>query len=243
MDYRISDFYMDPPESDVSCYSETTLRLPDCYWCYDAPLEAPPVNELPALSGGGVTFGCLNSFSKVSPEALEIWCQILRAVPNSKLLLHAKSGSHRQRVFELLENHSIKRDRCAFVGPLPTADYFKRYHQIDIALDPFPYAGGTTTCDALWMGVPVVTLKGRELAVGRGGVSILSTLRERALIAETPENYVHIATQLAGDIPRLRHLRHTLRARMQASPLMDQKRFARAIENLYRTAWRNWCSP
>ncbi len=241
MDYRISDSYMDPPESDTSCYSEKTLRLPDCYWCYDTPPDAPPVNELPALSGRGVTFGCLNSFSKVSPEALETWSRILLAVPNSKLRLHAKAGSHRERVFNFLENRGVKRERCEFIGPLQTADYFKLYQRIDIALDPFPYAGGTTTCDALWMGVPVVTLGQSKLAVGRGGVSILSNINEQQLITANPNDYVQRAAELAADLNRLAELRRTLRDRMHQSPLMDAPRFARAMESLFREAWQNWC--
>ena len=120
------------------------------------------------------------------------------------------------------------------------SDYFALYRQIDIGLDPFPCNGGTTTCDALWMGVPVVTLAGRT-AVGRGGVSVLRNVGLPELIAETPEQYVQIAAALAGDLPRLAELRRTLRERMRASPLMDAPRFARNVEAAYRQMWRKWC--
>jgi predicted O-linked N-acetylglucosamine transferase (SPINDLY family) len=121
------------------------------------------------------------------------------------------------------------------------AEYFGSYQRIDVALDPFPYGGGTTTCDALWMGVPVVSLAG-QTAVGRGGVSILSNVGLPELIAQTPEHYVQVAAKLAQDLPRLSQLRATLRERMQASPLMNAPRFARNVEAAYRTMWRRWCA-
>ena len=120
------------------------------------------------------------------------------------------------------------------------AVYFQRYQSIDIALDTFPFGGGTTTCNALWMGVPVVSLAGRT-AVGRAGLSILSNVGLPELVANTPEQYMRLAVRLANDLPRLKDLRSTLRARMQASPLMDAPRFARNIEAAYRQMWRNWC--
>ena len=141
---------------------------------------------------------------------------------------------------DLLERQGIDPRRAKFVGWVPLSEYFKRYEQIDVGLDPFPCNGGTTTCDALWMGVPVVTLAGRT-AVGRGGVSILANVNLPELIAQTPEQYVQIATDLAGDLPRLAELRRTLRGRMQGSALMDAPRFARNIEGAYRQMWRNWC--
>ena len=158
---------------------EQSVRLPETYWCYRPPIETPPVNALPALEAGHVSFGSLNNFCKVTPPALAAWSRLLQAVPESRLLLHARAGSHRDRVRAFLAEQGISAERVEFVDFLPTAEYFGVYRQIDVALDPFPYGGGTTTCDALWMGVPVVSLAG-QTAVGRGGLSILSNLEQDA---------------------------------------------------------------
>ena len=178
-------------------------------------METPAVGGLPAAEAGSVTFGCLNNFCKASPASLAAWSRLLQAVPGSKMLLHAHAGSHRRRVQRFLTEQGVSADRLAFVGLLPTAEYFGRYRQIDVALDPFPYGGGTTTCDALWMGVPVVSLRG-ETAVGRGGLSILSNVGLRELVARDVDEYVQIAAGLAGDLPRLAQLRATLRQRSGA---------------------------
>jgi predicted O-linked N-acetylglucosamine transferase (SPINDLY family) len=239
IDYRLSDPFMDPVGMDESIYSERTIRLPETYWCYQPYTGMPAVGPLPAQERGFITFGCLNNFCKVSDPALLTWAQLLRAVPNSALLLHAKPGSQRQRVADLLEREGIDPARIQFAGRLPLKDYFALYGQIDIALDTFPFGGGTTSCDALWMGVPVVSLAGKT-AVGRGGLSILSNLGLAELVADSPESYVRIAGELARDLPRLNNLRSTLRQRMLDSPLMDAKRFASNVEKAFRDMWNNW---
>jgi len=239
MDYRIGDPYLDPPGTE-GFYTEATCRLPQTYWCYRPLEETPSVNELPARVAGRVTFGSLNNFSKVTPATLETWAQLLAAVPRSRLLLHAQSGSHRQSVCEVLAAAGVGAERVEFVPLVPQAEYFRHYHRVDIGLDPFPYGGGTTTCDALWMGVPVVTLAG-STAVGRAGVSLLSNVGLRELIAGDRRQYVQIAALLAADLPRLAELRATLRQRMQGSPLMDAPAFARQVEALYRRVWQQWC--
>jgi protein O-GlcNAc transferase len=240
IDYRITDPFLDPPEEKGASYSERSVWIPS-YWCYGIPEEAPPVNELPALSSGHITFACLNNFSKVSPESLETWARILTRVPHARLLLHAHPGSCRQRVGDALARHGVDPARCTFTANVSLADYFRHYHQADIALDCFPYAGGTTSCDALWMGVPLVTLVGRT-AVGRGGVSILENVGLPQFVARSPDDYIRLAVELAGDYPRLRDLRTELRPRMRASRLMDAPHFARATEAAYRTMWREWCA-
>jgi predicted O-linked N-acetylglucosamine transferase (SPINDLY family) len=241
MDYRLTDPYLDPPDSDTSIYSEKSVWLPH-YWCYAPGIDAPPANDLPAnhAEGRTVTFGCLNAFNKVSDDALTTWAKLLVAVPGSRLLLHANPGSHRERVWRTLEAMGVARNRCEFVGISRLEEYFSIYHRIDIGLDPFPYAGGTTTCDALWMGVPVVTLRGQR-AVGRGGVSILSSLGVPEWIAQTREEYVTIAAGLARDLARLAEWRQTLRQRLRQSPLMDAPQFARSIEEAFRQMWRDYC--
>jgi predicted O-linked N-acetylglucosamine transferase (SPINDLY family) len=241
MDYRLSDPYLDPSDSDLSVYSERTIRLPETYWCYSPPGPTPEPSPPPAATMRYLTYGCLNNFVKVSPPALDLWAEILQRVPRSRLIVHSRPGSHLDTVRERFAGKGISPDRLEFPNWQPWPQYVRTYGQIDIALDPFPWGGGITTCDALWMGVPVVTLVGRT-AVGRGGSSILANVGVPELIARTPQQYVQIATDLAGDLPRLADLRRTLRARMQASPLMDAPRFARNVEAAYRQMWRTWCA-
>jgi len=149
-------------------------------------------------------------------------------------------GSHRQRTADRLVAHGISADRLEFLSPCPWEQYIRLYDRIDIALDPFPYNGGITTCDSLWMGVPLVTLSGRT-AVGRAGRTILSNAGLPELIAADPTQYVRLAAELANDLPRLADLRASLRDRMRRSPLMDAPRFARNVESAYRQMWRTWC--
>src|SRR5271170_2447549 len=241
MDYRLSDPYLDPPGTDLSVYSEQTLRLPETFWCYDPQTEEPPANDPSAAKNGFVTFGCLNNFAKVNARVPELWGKVMAACADSRLILLAPTGSARQRFLDQLKKHGIDPARVEFVDRMSRTDYLKLHQRIDIALDPFPCNGHTTSMDAIWMGVPVVTLTGNT-AISRGGRSILSNIGVPELIAETPEEYVNIATKLAGDLPRLAELRRTLRGRMEASPLMDAKRFARNIEAAYREMWRKWCA-
>jgi predicted O-linked N-acetylglucosamine transferase (SPINDLY family) len=241
MDYRLTDPFLDPPGSNDGHYSEKSFRLPKTYWCYAPTCPEIPVGPLSALEGRGVTFGSLNNFSKINASVLDLWLKILHAVPDSRLVLHANEGSHRQRILDLLARAGIAPERLSFTGRRPIADYYRGYHEIDIALDPFPFAGGTTSCDALWMGVPLVTLSG-QTPVSRAGLSLLSNLGLPELVAHTAEDYVRIAVNLAGDLPRLAELRASLRARMEASPLMGSLAFTRDIETAYRIMWRAWCA-
>jgi predicted O-linked N-acetylglucosamine transferase (SPINDLY family) len=245
MDFRLTDPYLDPPGSGVEAnYAERSLRLPRTYWCYAPPPDAPDADAVapppPAGAAGYVTFGCLNQFSKVSSAARQAWARILADMPGSRLILHSLPGRHRVRVAEEFARAGVDPRRMEWVDKLPTRDYFATYHRIDVALDPFPFTGGTTTCDALWMGVPVVTLAGHR-AVARAGLSILSNVGLPQLIARDVDEYVRIATDLAGDAERSAQLRATLRDRMRASPLMDAAQFARDFEEVIRTAWRRWC--
>jgi len=237
--YRLSDPYLDPPGAELPFYREETVRLPETYWCYRPVAECPAVSPLPALTAGHVTFGCLNSFCKVTDATLAAWCRLLTAVGDARLLLHASAGANRDRVRQFVAEQGVAPERLAFVDVLPLEQYLAVYAQIDVALDPFPYGGGTTTCDALWMGVHVVSLAGAT-AVGRGGVSILSNLELTELVAAGETQYVQIATALAGDLGRLGELRATLRRRMEQSPLTDEVRFARHVEAAYRALWQRW---
>jgi predicted O-linked N-acetylglucosamine transferase (SPINDLY family) len=241
MDYRLTDPYLDPPGQYEPVYCEGSIRLPETYWCYRPVVPTPAVNALPALQTGHITFGCLNNFCKVTEPTLTAWGELLRAIPDSTLLLHALSGAHRVGVRDIFSQHGISPERLVFADWAPMAEYLQLYHRIDVALDPFPYCGGTTTCDAIWMGVPVVSLAG-QTAVGRGGLSILSNLGLADFVAYDSEQYVRIALDLANDLARLSRLRATLRDRMQDSPLMDARRFARNVEAAYRAMWQRWCA-
>jgi len=241
VDYRFSDPYLDPPDTDLSIYSEQTVRLEKTYWCYRPGGPAPDVASLPALSAGYITFGCLNNFAKISAPAQKLWIQLLDAVPNARLILHAHEGSHRAAIRERFVRNGIATERMEFIGRKLWPEYIKSYNRIDIGLDPFPYNGGITSCDSLYMGVPVVSLWG-QMAVGRAGKSILTNVGLPELIAQTPEEYLQIAIRLAGDLPRLAELRSRLLLRLENSPLMDARRFAQNVEAAYRKMWRDWCA-
>lgn len=243
MDWRLTDPWLDPtdaPGGDTR-YAERSHRLPATYWCYAAPAAAPEVGPLPAGEKGPVTFGCLNNFCKVTPETLALWAQLLASVPGSRLVLHAPAGATAARVAAQFTSADIAPDRIELVGRVAAAEYFRTYGRIDLALDPFPYTGGTTTCDALWMGVPVVSLAG-AVAVHRGGASLLANAGLGELVATTPAGYLALARDLANDRPRLAGLRGALRERLRVSPLMDADRFTRDLESAWRTLWREWCA-
>jgi predicted O-linked N-acetylglucosamine transferase (SPINDLY family) len=182
---------------------------------------------------GMVTFGSLSHFCKVNDEVMRLWCKALVAVENSRLLLLAPQGRHRGRLADLAERSGVDPSRIVFVSPRPRIDYLKLYWQIDIGLDPFPYNGITTTCDAMWMGVPVVTLKGLR-AAARAGLSLLSNVGLPELVADSQEQYVQIVRDLARDRDRLQLLHASLRQRMLESPLMNARQFAAQVESAFR---------
>lgn len=241
MDYRLSDPFLDPLDANTDVYSEETIRLPDSFWCYDPLTDVPDVSSLPALTEGRVTFGCLNHFRKVNEGVLRVWARVLAAVPRSRLTLMAPQGRARDRVRSILAEGGVQLDRIEFVDRCGRLDYLRRYREIDVCLDTFPSNGHTTSLDALWMGVPMVTLAG-ETVVGRAGVCQAMNLGLPELIATTQEHYVRVASALAGDLEHLGELRRTLRDRMKRSPLMDGPRFARNLESIYRDIWRRFCA-
>ena len=240
IDYRLTDPYLDPECQNDSCYSEHSIRLPETFGCYDSLYDEAFVKELPALTSGTFTFGCLNAFCKINYGVLAVWAELLRAVPRSRLLLSAPSGHARQFVGESLKQRGIDERRVVFAGRQIHQQYLLMYNQIDLCLDPFPCNGYITSLDALWMGVPIITLIGKTV-VGRAGWSVLSNLGLTELTAQTPEEYIAKASTLARELTRLQHLRATLRDRLLASPLADGKRFAVNVELAYRQMWRKWC--
>jgi predicted O-linked N-acetylglucosamine transferase (SPINDLY family) len=240
MDYRLSDPRLDPPGCFEQHYSETTVLLPDAFWCYDPLVDGPPdslaVNALPALSRGHLTLGCLNNPCKLTDHTLRLWSGVMRSLPHARLLLMTPTGSPRRHLQQRMNACNLPVDRIDFVPHQPREKYLKTYHQIDLGLDTFPYNGHTTSLDSFWMGVPVITRVGKT-CVGRGGLSQLFQLDLLELAADSDEAFVACAVELAGDLPRLAKLRRELRPRLQQSPLMDGPRFAANIESAYRRMW------
>jgi protein O-GlcNAc transferase len=236
MDYRFTDPVLDPPGQTDHFYTEQSMRL-ESFWCFEPPANSPAVGPLPAEKNGYITFGSLNSFSKVNDAVLDLWREILAAVPDSRLVLTPPKGKITDRVREKL---GVASARLIGLPRESRLKYFKYYHNVDLALDPFPYAGGITTLDGLWMGVPVVTLPGPTI-VSRGGLSILTHVGLTELAVKTKADYVALAVALARDKARLRELRASLRGRLERSVLMDAKRFAGQMESAYRAIWHKWC--
>ena len=236
MDYRFTDPFLDPPGETDHFYTEQSIRL-ETFWCYEPPANSPETGPLPADKNGYVTFGCLNNFGKVNDEVLELWREILAAVPDSRLVLVPPKGKITDRVRERL---GVAPARLIGLPRESHLQYLNYYHRIDLALDPFPCTGGITTLDGIWMGVPLVTLSGPTVS-SRGSLSILSNLGLRELVVTNRADYVALAVALAQNKERLRELRAGLRERLERSVLMDASRFARQIESAYRTIWRKWC--
>jgi protein O-GlcNAc transferase len=243
IDYRLTDALADPPSLTDSLCSEQLIRLPKCAWCYQAPQQTPAVNALPALQSHHITFGSFNNFTKMNESILKWWAKILHQVPQSRLLFKSKalvSESAREKARQFMRESGIRPDRLDLRVWAPASKHLALYNQIDIALDTYPYHGTTTTCESLWMGVPVVTLAG-QTHVSRVGVSLLQNVGLAEMIGSTPEQYVQIAVDLTNNLPRLAELRSTLRQQMERSPLMDAPKFARNIEAAYRQMWHTWC--
>lgn len=241
IDYRLTDHHLEPNGEDYPLSAEIPIRLPDSWCCYDPVFETPPCEEQPALRAGRITFGSLNNFCKINEVVLARWARVLITVQDSTLLLLCPEGTTRERTLAILSSHGVKPSRVEFVSFQSRQSYLKTYNRIDICLDPFPYNGHTTTLDALWMGVPVLTLPG-TLTPSRAGASLLTTIGLREMIAGSEDDYLALAVNFARDLPRLAALRASLRGCLQRSPLMDAKRFARATEAAYREMWLQWCA-
>ena len=240
MDYLIMDPVTAPAGAEAWC-AEALVRLPHGRFCYAPPADAPPVAERPQ---GPVTFGSFNNLAKVGPEVVRLWGQVLAAVPASRLVLKWKALSQvsvRARLTAAFAAEGIGADRLELRGQSPHADMLAQYGDIDIALDPFPYSGGMTSAEALWMGVPVVTFPQDRIAA-RQTVAFLTELGLTDLAAESADDYVRIAAGLAADPERRADLRRTLRPRMAASPLTDGAQFTPGLEAAYRRMWRRWCA-
>jgi predicted O-linked N-acetylglucosamine transferase (SPINDLY family) len=241
IDYRISDAHADPAGVTDARHTEKLARLPHSQWCYRPFIAAAAAASPPCLRRGYVTFGSFNQALKLSQASRRLWANLLSGVPGSRLVvLGVPAGRARDELLADMKKNGVDPARMNIVPYVSLEDYFGWYNEVDIALDTTPYSGGTTTLDALWMGVPVLTAPG-ERPGSRSAASILTTAGMTDWIASSADEYVQRAVQFSRDQTLLGNLRATLRSRLQASPLMDEAGFARDLESLYRQMWRTYC--
>ena len=244
MDWRLTDVHADPPGDGNEFHSERLARLPETFLCFRPPEEAPEVQAPPHLKKGHLTFGSFNVLSKITREVIAVWAALLHRVPLSRLLLKATglSDSRAQgRLLDEFAHHGVGQERLALL-PMDSdfGTHLSRYHEVDIGLDPFPYNGTTTTLEALWMGVPVITIAGDRHSA-RVGASILVNVGHEELIAGNVDEYQALAADLGSDSGRLTRLRGVMRKHVAASPVRKEAGFTRTLENEYRKMWRTWC--
>lgn len=244
VDFRISDAICDPPGNSDRLHAEKLLRLDGCFVTYLPPADAPEVSAPPSATQTHITFGSFNSINKVNRQTIGLWSQVLQAVPGSRMVIKhfaASYGVARRRIFDTFAKYGIDEQRLTLLPAHPDiAGHLDLYREVDIALDCTPYNGTTTTCEALWMGVPVVTLSGDRHS-SRVGASLLSCVGLSELIATSAEDYVARAALFAADRQYLYRLRQTLRRKLEMSPLLEAAGFTARIESAYRAAWRHWC--
>lgn len=240
MDYRITDGWADPPGMTERWHTEKLIRLENGFLCFAPPAEAPEISPLPAFERGYVTYGSFNALTKITPEMLSVWAQILHETTDSRLLIKNKQLTDRhlqQRLYAQLERHGVPRERVEMLGRTSKEEHMATYGKVDIALDSFPYHGTTTTCDTLWMGIPVITRAGNT-HVSRVGVSLLTRVGLGQLVADDDREYIDQAVRLASDLESLSELRHGLRQMFRQSGLGDGAAFTGQIESVYRRLWR-----
>jgi len=245
IDYRITDSWTDPPGQTEAWHSEILLRLPHGFLCYRPPADCGPVTQPPVTTGKPLTFGSFNALPKTTRRVVALWSSILTALPDARLILKNKSfldPGTRQRYQQLFMAHGIDPDRLDLLGWVSGVNaHMGLYGKIDIALDTFPYNGTTTTCEALWMGVPVLTQEGRA-HVARVGASLLARIGLRDWITQDADEYVQRAVEFAQQPGNLATIRKDLRGRIKASTLSDGPGFARDMEQAYRSIWAEWCA-
>jgi protein O-GlcNAc transferase len=243
IDYRITDAIADPPGEADACHSEKLLRLPRSQWCYRPHPQAPAVSPLPALASGGIMFGSFNRLAKLNDGLLALWGRLLADEPAFALTIATlMDEGNVARVHATLRAHGAREGQVRVLGDLDDTRFRNIRSGIDIALDSHPYNGTTTTCEALWAGLPVVTLAGGHGAA-RNSASLLHAIGLPHLVADNEEDYLRIARELAQDLPALAALRAGLRERMLGHGLCDGPRFTRELEAAYRGIWQDWCEP
>jgi predicted O-linked N-acetylglucosamine transferase (SPINDLY family) len=241
MDYYLSDSLCDPIGMTDHLYSERVWRLPRVFCCYLPPMEFPAVGDAPFRAKGSITFGCFNNMAKVTDAFIDLWAEILNRVSGSRLYLKSAAFEEGRTTCLTLRDRFLKYgidSERIVMNPFAAnvCDHLLQYNQVDIALDTYPYHGTTTTCEALWMGVPVVTLAGRT-HLSRVGASLLTSIGLAGLVADTMSSYVNVAVALANDLNRLLQLREDLRFMMSTSPLMDSFGVTREVEAAYKSMY------
>ena len=243
IDYCLSDYYS-TLDQEETFYSEKIIRMPNTWLCYTPPDYAPAIGSLPKEVNGYTTFGSFSNPAKINGRVLTVWAKILRSVPNSRLLIKYRGTDadiNTQRIKNFFIKEEIDISRLTLEGHAPHGELLARYNHVDIALDPFPYSGGLTTLEALWMGVPVITLPGATFA-SRHSLSFLSALGLSQLIANTEKDYIEISADLANNIDTLMELRSVLRNKMSNSAICDYNTFAKDFSSLMTGVWRDWCT-
>lgn len=242
IDYLVADPWTLPVSAE-KYFTEKIIRLPETRLCFTPPDEKVEVAPLPALANGHITFGCFNTLTKINDDVVALWSEILHAVTNSKLLLMSNQFNEPAVIQQTIARFSargINDKQLLFQKAVPRADYLACYNRVDIALDPFPYCGGTTTAEALWMGVPVLTLPGDQF-LSRQGLGLLVNAGLPEWVAEDANDYVQRALKHASDLQYLASTRVELRSKLLASPVFDSHRFADHLESALRGIWQEWC--
>jgi len=241
IDYRITDGYANPPGQE-ELYSEKLLRLPHSLWCYHPPERMPPVSPLPALTNNFLTFGSFNNFNKIDDKCIKLWATIMREIPDSRLVfVTIPAGISGSRLAEKFVASGVSGTRLSFHGNLPGAEFRQLLQKIDITLDPVTVNGATSTCESLWMGVPVISLVGMRF-LERAGLSILNAAGMPEFAVNSAEECVAFIKRIANDLPGLSKLRCAMREKISRSPLMNEALFTRNLESLYRSIWTDWCN-
>lgn len=242
IDYVFADAWT-LPDTEEKYFTEKIWRLPDSYLCFTPPASCAEVSPLPALSNTYITFGSFNNLIKINDAVVALWAKVLAAVPRSRLFLKSrqlKDASVRNSILERFARQGVDRERLILEGTVARAEYLTPFQRVDIALDPFPYPGITTSVENLWMGVPVLTLAGKSF-LSRQGIGLLMNAGLPEWIADDADDYVSRAVSHASDLPSLSLLRNGLRQQVRASPIMDAPRFARHFEAALRGMWTDWC--
>jgi predicted O-linked N-acetylglucosamine transferase (SPINDLY family) len=241
IDFRLTDALADPPGDADDRYAEHLIRLPGCAWCYRPDEHAPPADRID--DDAPVTFGCFNVARKINAAVIQTWAAILRAAPASRLVIKDGQGTPSPAIPRLrreFDRHGIAAERVELLSYVPdVAAHLGLYHRVDVALDTFPYSGTTTTCEALWMGVPVVTRVG-DAHLSRVGGSLLAAVGLPELVTRSAEEYIDAAVHLAREGKRTSEQRHALREQMRRSPLVEGEAFARNVESAYREMWSRY---
>jgi predicted O-linked N-acetylglucosamine transferase (SPINDLY family) len=241
MDYRITDAHASPEALFDDVHTEELIRLPGSQWCYRPHKDSPGIVPPPSIKSGFITFGAFTNLAKIGQPVIDLWSRLLEKMPESRLLIVGRGlGTVGDDFLSRFARNGLAVERISLREFGPFEEYLSLHDTVDIVLDTFPFTGGTTSCHALWMGVPIVTIVG-DTPASRGGASILNTIGLGEFVAQTAQQYLDVAANLASNPGRLAELRATMRERMAASPLMDETRFTRHLEKAFRSMWRTWC--